>query len=183
MPLTSDDIARLYRQEARRLAGFFVRRTHDPETALDLVAETFAATVRDRRQFRGRGDGAATAWVYGIARNLLNGWYRHGDVERRAMMRLGIERPELGEEEYERLVELGGLAEARLRVARELSLLPDDQRLAVELRVVGERSYEEIARALGVSQQAVRARVSRGLRALAAVLDDPALVAEVGAHG
>ena len=98
-------------------------------------------------------------------------------------MRLGIERPELGEEEYERLVELGGLAEARLRVARELSLLPDDQRLAVELRVVGERSYEEIARALGVSQQAVRARVSRGLRALAAVLDDPALVAEVGAHG
>jgi RNA polymerase sigma factor (sigma-70 family) len=181
--LTSDDIARLYRQEARRMVGFFVRRTHDPEIALDLVAETFASVVRDQHQFRGRGDDAARAWVYGIAHNLLNGWYRRGAVERRAMARLGIQRPEVGDTELERLVELAGLAQARARVDSKLRALPDDQRRAVELRVVDERTYEEVAQALGISEQAARARVSRGLRALAGALDEPTALPEVGRHG
>jgi hypothetical protein len=51
------------------------------------------------------------------------------------MIRLGIERPEVDEADLERLVELGGLADVRDRVARELRALPDDQRAAVELRV------------------------------------------------
>lgn len=161
------------------MAGYFARRTQDPEVAIDLVAETFASVVRDRRQFRGGDDDAAVAWMFGIARNLLNGWYRDGEVERRAMIKLGIERPEFAEGEYERLVELGGLAETREQVARGLRGLPDDQQQAIALRVVGERSYEEVARLLGVSQQVARARVSRGLRALAAVLDDSVVAAEV----
>ncbi|MCU1501063.1 MAG: polymerase sigma factor [Ilumatobacteraceae bacterium] len=88
------------------------------------------------------------------------------------MIRLGIERPEVDEADLERLVELGGLADVRDRVARELRALPDDQRAAVELRVVRERSYEHVAVALGITQQTARARVSRGLRALSAALDD-----------
>jgi RNA polymerase sigma-70 factor (ECF subfamily) len=181
--LTSEQIARLYRQEARRMVGFFMRRTHDPEIALDLVAETFASVVRDQEHFHGRGDDAARAWAYAIAHNLLNAWYRHGEVERRAMTRLAIERPEVGEMEVERLVELAGLAEARARVAAQLRGLPGDQQRAVELRVVRERSYEQIARDLGISQQAARARVSRGLRALADALEDPVALPEVGGHG
>jgi len=39
--------------------------------------------------------------------------------------------------------------------------------------VVEERSYAELAEEWGVSEQAVRARVSRGLRSLAARLDRP----------
>jgi RNA polymerase sigma factor (sigma-70 family) len=168
--LTSDDITRLFRLEARRMTGFFVCRTHDPETALDLVAETFATVVRDRRRFRGSDDEAALAWMYAIARNLLNGWYRRGAVERAAMTKLGIVRPEIGGSEHERLIELAGLVDERARVAEQLGELPERQRVAVHMRVVGERSYEDVARALGISQQAARARVSRGLRTLAAGL-------------
>lgn len=170
MPLPTDDIARLFGSEARRMTGFLVRRTHDPEVAVDLVAETFASALEDRAQFRGAGDAAAIAWLYAIARNLLNGWYRRGEVEQRAVARLGIERPELGEAEYERLVELGGLHELRERLVAGLDGLPEDQRRAVLLRVVDERSYPETSQALGVTQQVARARVSRGLRALAAVM-------------
>lgn len=173
MPLPADDIARLYRAEARRMTGFLVRRTHDPEVAVDLVAETFASALEDRAQFRGGDDAAAIAWLYAIARNLLNGWYRRGEVEQRAVARLGIQRPELGEAEYERLVELGGLAEVRARLVAGLGVLPEDQRRAVLLRVVEECSYTEASRVLGVTQQVARARVSRGLRALAAVLTPP----------
>ena len=53
----------------------------------------------------------------------------------------------------------------------ELARLIDDQRDALRLRVVEERSYPEVADALGVSEQTARARVSRGLRALARALE------------
>jgi RNA polymerase sigma-70 factor (ECF subfamily) len=45
------------------------------------------------------------------------------------------------------------------------------QAYAVLQRVVAERGYDELAAELGVSQDVVRARVSRGLRALAATVD------------
>jgi RNA polymerase sigma-70 factor (ECF subfamily) len=38
--------------------------------------------------------------------------------------------------------------------------------LAIELRIVRELPYPEVAAELGVSEQTARARVSRGLRAL-----------------
>ncbi|HEY3774967.1 MAG TPA: sigma factor-like helix-turn-helix DNA-binding protein [Solirubrobacteraceae bacterium] len=42
---------------------------------------------------------------------------------------------------------------------------------ALRLRVVEERPYPEVARVLGISEQAARARVSRGLRSLRSVLE------------
>jgi RNA polymerase sigma-70 factor (ECF subfamily) len=56
-------------------------------------------------------------------------------------------------------------------VADLLTALPDEHQLALRLRVVEERSYAEVAAALGVDQQAARARVSRALRGLATDLD------------
>jgi RNA polymerase sigma factor (sigma-70 family) len=47
-----------------------------------------------------------------------------------------------------------------------LSELPDDQRLAIEGRVLEERDYEELAQRLSCSESVVRQRVSRGLRSL-----------------
>lgn len=181
MPLSADDIAELYRCHAAAMVTFFVRRTYDPDAAVDLVGETFATAIRDRRQFRGRTDDEALGWLWGVARHQLSGWYRRGQVERRAMERLGVERRALTDPEYERIVELGGLAELRGRVGERLARLSGDQRAAVTLRVVEERSYEEVAAALGTTEQTARARVSRGLRTLAAELanDD---APEVGAR-
>jgi RNA polymerase sigma-70 factor (ECF subfamily) len=45
------------------------------------------------------------------------------------------------------------------------------QRDALQLRVVEEQSYQQVAAALGVSEQTARARVSRGLRSLARALE------------
>jgi len=44
--------------------------------------------------------------------------------------------------------------------------LPQDQRVAIQARVLDERSYPDIAGELGTSEAAVRMRVSRGLAAL-----------------
>jgi RNA polymerase sigma factor (sigma-70 family) len=180
VPLEAEDISGLYRRHARGMVGFFARRTYDPEAAVDLVAETFAAAFRDRARFRGAGEQQAVAWLYGIAHHQLSGFYRHGDVERRAVRRLGIERRGLTDPEYERIEELAGLREARRRVAAEIAQLPDDQAAAIRLRVVEELDYDEVAARLGVSEQTVRARVSRGLRAMAARIDPSVVCKGVG---
>jgi RNA polymerase sigma factor (sigma-70 family) len=148
------------------MTAFFARRTYDPDAAVDLLAETFAAAFEDRASFRGAGDEAATAWIYGIARHQLSAFYRRGAVERRAMAKLGVERRALTDPEYERIEELAGMAEVRARIAAALDDLPQEHAEALRLRVVEELGYDEVAGALGISQQAARARVSRGLRAL-----------------
>lgn len=142
-------------------------RTYDPEVAVDLVAETFAPAVADRRQFRGATEEEAAGWLFGIARHRLSGWYRRGDVERRAMTRLGMDRRELEEVEYERIVELAGFDARRQRIAEALRQLSPALRVAVTMRVIDERPYPQIADALAISEQTARARVSRGLRELA----------------
>ena len=171
MALNADDIARLYAAHARGLVAYFARRTFDPQVASELMAETFASAVTDRRAFRGDGDEAAIAWLYGIARHQLSNWYRRAAVERRMLGKLGLEPPMLSDVEYERVEELAGLDELRARVASLLAQLPAEARDALRLRVLEERPYPEVAAALGIAEPAARARVSRALRGLAAELE------------
>lgn len=150
---------------------YLTRRTYDPEVALELTAETFARAFADRRRFRGNADAEAEAWIYAIARNLLARWYRRGEVERRALIRFGMQVPRLDADDYERIEDLAELPAMRAQLVAALGALSHDQREALRLRVVDELSYDQIASHLGVPEPTVRARVSRGLRGLAAALE------------
>jgi RNA polymerase sigma factor (sigma-70 family) len=151
-----------------RLMAFLTRRTLDPDVARDLAAETFAVALQRRHQFRGDTEAEAQAWLFAIARTQLSLYWRRGTAERRALALLGAEQPPPEPPELERVEELAGLRELRGHVRRAFDALSADQAYAVQQRVVGERAYDELAAELGVSEDVVRARVSRGLRALAA---------------
>jgi RNA polymerase sigma-70 factor, ECF subfamily len=174
--LDADRLAAAYERDGRRLLVFLTRRTYDAQLAVDLVAETYARAFELRRRFTGDpADADALAgWVFGIARNVLNEALRRGHAERRALRRLGVRPPVLDVDEQARIEELAALGELRVAVAEALAELGREQREAVRLRVVDELGYPVIARQLGISEQAARARVSRGLRALAAALDQHA---------
>jgi len=165
------DIEPLYERHAENLLVFFTRRTFDPELATDLWAETFAQALAGRRQFRGHGPEAEAAWLYRIAHRQLAGYWRKGGVERRRQQKLQLERPVLSDEAGVALMRRAGLDELRGELARALATLSPDTRQAIELRVVQELSYPEVAAHLNTSEQNVRARVSRGLKALGALLD------------
>jgi RNA polymerase sigma-70 factor (ECF subfamily) len=171
--LDADRLAAAYERDARRLLVFFTRRTYDAQLAVDLVGETYARAFELRRRFAGDAHDADAlgAWVFGIARNVLNESLRRGAAERRALRRAGVQAPALDGEELARIEELAALGELRAAVAGALAELADEQRDAVRLRVVDELDYAAVAGRLGISEQAARARVSRGLRSLAAALD------------
>jgi RNA polymerase sigma factor (sigma-70 family) len=166
MSLDADGVAHLYAVHAEAMLGFFMRRTYQPEASMDLVAETFACAFRDRDRCRACDEHEQAAWLYGIARHRLIDFARRGRAERAALKRLGFHRRALTDGEYERVEELAGLEEVRERLAAGLDGLGPEHREALQLRVIEERSYAELAAMLDVSEQTARARVSRALRAM-----------------
>ena len=159
--MSSADIEELYRAHARRLAGYLMRATGDAEVAADLTAETFAAALVARERYRPELS-APTTWLYGIAAHKLSDWRRRGFAEDRARRRLGIQRPALSAED---VAELSRLAD-EVTVVQLLDELPSEQRHAVRARLIDDRAYGDIAVAEGVSEAAIRQRVSRGLASL-----------------
>ena len=157
----ADSFAEFYRRHARQVGGYLMRSTRDAEVAADLTAETFAAALASRSRYR-PDRAAPSTWLYGIAAHKLSDWQRNGYAEDRARRRLGLERPALSEDdvaEFERLSGDGAVGEL-------LEELPEDERAAVRARLVEERAYSEIAGEQGVSEPAIRQRVSRGLARL-----------------
>jgi RNA polymerase sigma-70 factor (ECF subfamily) len=85
---------------------------------------------------------------------------------RRLGMQIDLSEAQDEDERLERLaIEALG---ADLR--ESLQRLPAEQRTAIELRVLEELPYEDVARRLDCSAEAARVRVLRGLRALNADL-------------
>ena len=168
-----DDFVELYRREAEMVLMFCARRVLDAEAALDLTAETFAQAFRGRRSFRGSTEPEARAWLLTIARRQIARYFRRGELDRRAVDRLGVHVPVLDGGQIEEIERRAGLEALRATLALELQRLNVDQREALQLRVVEERPYDEVARSLGISEATARARVSRGLRALAQALEIP----------
>jgi RNA polymerase sigma factor (sigma-70 family) len=164
-----------YRAYVERVTVFFARRTLDAETALDLTGETFARALERRRQFRGESVQEEQGWLFAIARNELALFWKRGEVEREALRRLGCDPPQSTDADLEWVERVADLPVLRSTVRSALGRLPGDQAYAVAARVVDARPYADLAGELHVSEQVVRARVSRGLRAMAEILSDPAL--------
>jgi len=173
----------LYERHAEGLLGYFARRTFDPEAAAELVAETFAEAFASRRRFhdRGAGSGAgAVGWLYGIARHQLGRYFRHGSVDSRARRKLRLPEREISPDDYERIEELIDFEQVGRAIAEAFSLLSEEQREAMTLRVVDGRPYSEVAELLRCSEETARARVSRGLKRLKRTLGSSSAEMQLG---
>jgi RNA polymerase sigma factor (sigma-70 family) len=134
-----------------------------PHLAADLTAETFAATWLSRRRFRDDRDGSALPWLLGIAKNVLSQSLRRDRAETRARERLGLPTDLATDDDYARVDEQLSPGQD---LADAFEHLPAHERRALELRVLDELPYGEVARVLTIKPAAARLRVSRGLRRL-----------------
>jgi RNA polymerase sigma factor (sigma-70 family) len=171
--------AEFYDRHAEGLLRYFARRTLDPDVAAELTAETFAEAFASRHHYRERGAGAGP-WLYGIARHELSRFFRAGAVEVRARRRLGVPERDVSDADYERIEELIDFERVGRAIAGALTELSAEQREAMTLRVIEGRPYEEVARMLACSEETARARVSRGLKRLARLLEVGQPEVEIG---
>lgn len=159
----------LYDRWADTLFAYFYRRVSNAEVAADLLAETFAAAWVARSRFSDLGKPGG-AWLYGIARRELSHYFRHERVELRAVRRLGIEVPALDAESVAAIEALEADGD-RTILTDAMGRLSVSERDAVQLRVIGELDYPEIAAQLRCSEAAARTRVHRGLAHLSELME------------
>jgi RNA polymerase sigma-70 factor (ECF subfamily) len=166
-----DLFGELFERHNTAVLAYFIRRTACPQTAADLTAETFAQAFASRGRFTRTG-APARAWLFTIARRQLARFVRKEQVSAKYRRRLGIEATtRLGSTDIERIEELADSDPQRAAVAAALEQLPANQREAVRLRIAQDLPYPTVAERLGCSEGAARVRVSRGLTALADLLD------------
>jgi RNA polymerase sigma-70 factor (ECF subfamily) len=161
----------LYERDAEAVLIFFTRRVLDVEVALDLTAETFAQAWGGWARVRLDNAEEVRGWLFTIARRQLSHYLRRGRVERRALGRMGIPLPILHDRDIAEIERAADLASVRVALGVELERLSEKQRRALQLRIVDELPYAEVARRLGTTEPTARARVSRALRTLAVALE------------
>lgn len=151
---------------APRLRAFFERRGHGDE-APDLVQELFVLLLTRPGRFTSAAPAPlrsllfAIAWRIGANASRRRRPFRAGDPEEE-----GAADPELDPEE--RAV----LAERARRAAAALDSLPEGTRRALLLVADDGLSPAEGARALGIREEAFRARLCRGRRRIAEILEE-----------
>jgi RNA polymerase sigma-70 factor (ECF subfamily) len=138
----------------------------------DLVQETLLRAHAKRDQFQGQTDAELAAWLRRILANLLtDALRRHGLAGRNAASEQGLEESAdrletflsgSGDSPMQRAVK----QEELLQLSEALDRLPDDQRVAVELKHLQGWTVEAIAGQLGRSKTAVGGLLRRGVKKL-----------------
>ena len=135
----------------------------DPTEAQDVAQESFIKAYRALGSFR--GDAAFYNWLYRIAINTAKN-YRLARARRSASQEVDVQDAEA----IENAPQLQGLdTPERLLLTHEmldtiklaLSTLPEEMRVALELREFDGMSYEEIAVAMDCPVGTVRSRIFR----------------------
>lgn len=156
----------LYDAHARELLGLFARRTGDPQLAMDLLGDTFLTAFERRRACRASSDGERVAWLFRIAANKLTDHYRRRASERKATERFASQLRAMTNSEIAAVQRLAEASDQNWLLLSAFDGLSEEQRVALQLRVIDEQPYPRVSRELGISEPAARARVSRGLRTL-----------------
>jgi RNA polymerase sigma-70 factor (ECF subfamily) len=175
LPRPLEDFRDYLHLVARLQLGPDLRGKVDPS---DLVQQTLLKAHERQEQFRGENDAHLAAWLRRILGNHLADTLRHlngvGDQ---------VDLARLLEDSAARLeawladdsLSPGGQAvhhEDLLRLAEALAALPDDQRLAVELKHLHGRPVVEIGKLMGRSKESVGGLLRRGLKSLRDVLNE-----------
>lgn len=147
----------LYDAHHREIATFARAIERDPQTAEDVVAETFARLVEEVRH--GRTPEQPRAWLHRVAANLVVDQGRRRRVFQRFAGRLF----ERGTAEPADARLLGTEAHHELRAA--LAALPKESRVALMLAAHG-FTGREVAAAIGRSELATRSLMWRARAAL-----------------
>lgn len=156
-----EGLRRLYDAAYRRLVGQLYAVCGDLAEAEDVVQEAFARAVAQGGRFD-RLDNPE-AWLRTVAVNVARTRHRRRATGRR----LGWARADSTESRHP-----ADLTDDRLALVAAMRELPTGQREALALHYLADLPVHEVARTLGVAVGTVKARLSRGRTALAALLSE-----------
>jgi RNA polymerase sigma factor (sigma-70 family) len=155
-----DDAAlgEIHSRYARRIESFTLKLTRRRHLAEEAVHETLAAIWLSAPRFRSASK--ASTWIFGIARI----------VSVKALRKAGTAVPIATDSQLEALHDPWSNAELCEWLDAALALLPDEQRVALDLRYRLGHSCRQIADSLGCPVNTVKTRMFHGRRKLRRLL-------------
>lgn len=144
------------------VTGYLHRLVGDRDVALDLAQDTFLQVYKEIGKTS--GDLALDAWIYRIATNFGLRYLNR----KRLKQFVGLEAREICDES---LATAGpeDQIETRILVQQALGMLKPRDSAVLQLHYGNGFTYEEIGQVLGMSSEAVRKRVARGVEKFRAV--------------
>jgi RNA polymerase sigma-70 factor (ECF subfamily) len=151
--------------------GYIMRRTADYDLSKDVAAETFLKAFLKISSFKWRGI-SLSAWLYRIATNELNIYYRGSKYKPASLQQL-LENPQMerllhheADEEREMLEkELKAHSDYNL-IRQNLQLLDVKYQEVIALRYFEQKTNNEISLILDKNEGTVKSLLSRGLEKL-----------------
>lgn len=159
--------ASLYRKYYRRVYVFFIRFRVADEDAQDLAQETFTRIFKAFGTYRRE---AEWSFVETTARHVLSNWIRGRNAAKRSAKTIDFDDPDFKNNEPAApegpdLAERQETAMQRAKLWAAIKDLPEGQRQCIELWMSG-LEYRGIARALGITVDAVKSRIRDAKRTL-----------------
>jgi RNA polymerase sigma-70 factor (ECF subfamily) len=156
---------RIVRQHWRKVFNVAYKFVGRHDEAEDLAQDIFLKVFKSLDTFDRRAN--FQTWLISVSRNLCIDYYRSVRKERQTIDR-GVDPNELTPES----TEVGPMAalEQRDRVMllkQALAALPEPLRIAILMRDIQERSYQDIADELRLPEGTVKSRINRGRAELA----------------
>jgi RNA polymerase sigma-70 factor (ECF subfamily) len=144
--------------------AFFLRCFRDVASADELLQETFLKVHRGRASYR--PELPLRPWVFTIAAHV-----RRDEIRRRRRIKEECDEEQLAAADEAEAIEQAALADdgsadAAQQVREALDRLPESQRVVVHLHRYEGMTFGEIAKVLGTSEVAVRARAFRAYEQL-----------------
>jgi len=154
----------LVRKHQKPLFSMLYRMVSDADDAADLLQKTLVKAFTGIQAFERRS--SFRTWLYQIAINLAKNLYR--DRARAGRVPLDDVIIRRDPKTLESLIK----KEARERLYKALTSLPEKQRLTVMLRVQEQKTFNEIAGVMKCSVGTSKANYHHGVQKLKAMLSD-----------
>jgi RNA polymerase sigma factor (sigma-70 family) len=148
--------AALVRAHERLVIGTATRITGNAESARDVAQQVFATLAQKAWMLTDRT--SLAGWLHHAARHVALRMTRSETARNRRHEQLTLDNPAAPESDVWPMLE------------KALATLPDGEREAVVMHHLQDRSYAEMAAALGLTEAAARKRVSRGIQSLSSQL-------------
>ena len=159
----------LYVKHRGMLYRFLLRSVRDPHRTDELFQETWSRVISARARYEPQAK--FSTWLVQIAHNLMIDSLRRqrptATGEEAAIVLANVATPEREQPEHA-LSEF----ERRSSLLRAIEQLPEDQRIAVLLRLEQELTLEEIGAITGVGRETVKSRVRYAMDKLRARLGE-----------
>lgn len=153
------DVEYLFRSRYKQLKGFIRRRVHNDQDAEDIAQNTYLEALKKAESYQGLS--RPDVWLFGIALNLVRN-HRKKESNRARMWEenYGHDQSDYIEVESSPCNHLGN-NQVLGKVSKAIEKLPNEMSQVLKAVAIESKSYQEVAKSLGLPTGTVRSRLSR----------------------